>query len=166
MTTGFLGLLAGGVLSLAGVTAGKRQGTQPLKTLAPNTQVVIETPDSMRLEEEERGLLQAIFRRYSRVMLENEFLSGYSGARTFLALPVRADGRADAHTIVKLGPRHAIQAEFSNYETFVKDTLPPVTARIQQPPAALARGGRAGSAVHLHRLSRPEPHQPAPGAAG
>ncbi|MBP1693250.1 MAG: hypothetical protein H6Q37_1133, partial [Chloroflexi bacterium] len=64
--------------------------------------------------------------------------SGYSGARTFLVLPIRPDGRADAHTIAKIGERQAIQHEFNNYETFVKDTLPPITARIQHPPVAQA----------------------------
>jgi hypothetical protein len=78
-----------------------------------------------------------MFRRYSRLVLEAEFRSGYSGARTFLALPVRADGRADAYTIAKIGERQSIQREFENYETFVKDTLPPITARIQELPITL-----------------------------
>jgi hypothetical protein len=51
---------------------------------------------------------------------------------------------ADAETIAKLGPRVAIQAEFENYERYVKDRLPPVTARIQQPPVAVAGGKLAG----------------------
>jgi hypothetical protein len=74
-------------------------------------------------------------------VLQSEFLSGYSGARTFLALPLRPDGRADAHTIVKIGPLASIQREFDNYESYVKDSLPPVTARIQHAPVR-TRGGK------------------------
>jgi hypothetical protein len=74
-------------------------------------------------------------------VVEAEFRSGYSGARTFLAQPIRPDGRADAHTIIKIGERTAIEREAENYATFVKDTLPPITARIQEAPVTLPRGG-------------------------
>ncbi|MBE0699851.1 MAG: phosphotransferase, partial [Anaerolineaceae bacterium] len=83
---------------------------------------------------------------YMQVVLENEFLYGYSGARTFLVRPIRPDGCEDALTIVKIGPSEAIRQEFSNYEAFVKDRLPPVTARIQRPPLALSSYRRAGPA--------------------
>jgi len=46
-----------------------------------------------------RQSLQTLFRRYARLVIEGEFRSAYSGARTLLALPVRADGRVDAYTI-------------------------------------------------------------------
>ena len=85
----------------------------------------------MELTGEENSLFKALFSRYSRLVIENEFLSGYSGARTFLVLPVKTDGHADAQTIVKIGWRADIQREAENYETFVKDSLPPMTARIQ-----------------------------------
>jgi hypothetical protein len=95
------------------------------------------------LSVEECDLFRSLFTQYQQVVLENEFLSGYSGARTFLVRPIRPDGCADALTIVKIGPSPAIRQEFSNYETFVKDRLPPVTARIQRPPLALSSYRRA-----------------------
>ena len=81
-----------------------------------------------------------MFKRYARLTLAGEFLSGYSGASTYLALPIRANGQSDAATIVKIGPRGAIQQEYANYQNFVKDRLPPITARIQHAPVIL-RGG-------------------------
>ena len=96
-------------------------------------------------------------------MIENEFLSGYSGARTFLVRPIRPDGCADALTIVKMGPREAIRQEFENYESFVKDRLPPVTARIQRPPVTLGRR-RSSRAARGRRCSTPL--SPSPGTAG
>jgi hypothetical protein len=89
-------------------------------------------------------LLRSLFNRYGRLVLEGEFLSGYSGARTFLAQPIRTDGRSDAYTIVKVGEREAIRREYENYERFVKDTLPPMTARIQRAPVTVRGSEKAG----------------------
>jgi hypothetical protein len=134
MATGFIGLIFGGGLSLMALTYRVRLPRPPLRILSPNTALAIEPHPNIELHAHERSLLQTLFRRYARVVVESEFRSGYSGARTLLALPIRADGRADAHTIVKIGESRAIQREFENYETFVKDTLPPITARIQETP--------------------------------
>ncbi|MEK7785539.1 MAG: phosphotransferase, partial [Chloroflexota bacterium] len=118
-----------------------RRTLPSLQTASPNAGLVIEHQPGLQLSNEESQLLKTLFRRYARLTLEAEFRSGYSGARTFLALPVRADGRADAYTIAKLGERDSIQREFENYETFVKDTLPPITARIQELPITLPSPG-------------------------
>ncbi len=151
----FLGLtrsqaLALGLVSLAGSFGlgmvgliSRRSKPVPLNQVAPNNRLAIEAGAGMALAAEERRLLQALFRRYARLVLEGEFLSGYSGARTFLARPVQSGGASDALTIVKIGPRKGIQDEFDNYERFVKDRLPPVTARIQHPPLAVAGSERA-----------------------
>jgi hypothetical protein len=138
MAAGFVGLAFGSTLSLplAAYVLRPRRSRSSLQTASPNTALVIEHQPGLQLSTEESQLLKTLFRRYARLTLEAEFRSGYSGARTFLALPVRADGRADAYTIAKLGERDSIQREFENYETFVKDTLPPITARIQEPPVS------------------------------
>ncbi|HNB54630.1 MAG TPA: phosphotransferase, partial [Anaerolineales bacterium] len=94
----------------------------------------IEPPSGVTLSSTETALLSSLFDRYARLLIEREFLSGYSGARTFLAVPVRPDSRVDAHTIVKIADHQSIIREYTNYENFVKTTLPPATARIQQPP--------------------------------
>ena len=110
-----------------------------LQSAALNPDLVIEPRPGLRIQPAEEALLKTLFRRYARLVVESEFLSGYSGARTLLALPIRADGRADAYTIAKIGDQESIRREFENYETFVKDTLPPITARIQEPPVTLHR---------------------------
>ncbi|NJM40467.1 MAG: hypothetical protein HC853_06735 [Anaerolineae bacterium] len=104
------------------------------QVINPNANLKIEPHAKITLANDEISLLQTLFGKYARVGLENEFRSGYSGARTFLAHPIREDGRADAYTIAKIGPRESMQREFDNYERYVKDTLPPITARIQEPP--------------------------------
>lgn len=115
-----------------------------LDKVAPDPSVTLKPHPSIALQEEEAQLLKALFHKYSRVAVEVEFQSGYSGARTFLALPILPDGRADAYTIAKLGRRESILQEYENYETYVEHTLPPVTARIQGRPVAVnGRGSRS-----------------------
>ena len=123
------------------------RGGQParaaLRVLDPNPALALEPRPGLELANSEAGLLRALFGRYARLVMESEFLSGYSGARTFLVQPIRLDGRADAYTIVKIGQPESIQREFANYEAYVKDTLPPITARIQHTPVVLRGGDRA-----------------------
>ena len=143
MTTGFFGLVFGAGLGAGALALRPRAARSLLRTPQPNAGLVLEPRPGIQLEAEETGLLQALFARYARLALEDEFLSGYSGARTFLALPVHPDGRADAYTIVKIGSRVSIQREAEAYEHYVKDRLPPVTARIQHAPVTLPGSTRA-----------------------
>jgi hypothetical protein len=137
-----IGLLALVLLVSGGLYFARRAPTR-LRTAEPNRSVTIETPPAVRLTGETESLLRALFHRYARLLVTHEFLSGYSGARTFLAQPIRADGRSDAYTIVKVGTRASIEQEYANYERFVRDTLPPMTARIQHAPIRLRTGDRA-----------------------
>lgn len=138
MAGGLLGLIFGGGVSLFALVTLGLPGQLVQKNQRPNLDLKIEPQPGLKLIPAEEELLRVLFRRYARLSLEGEFLSGYSGARTFLAKPLRPDGRADAYTIVKIGGRESIQREYENYETYVKDSLPPVTARIQQPPVILS----------------------------
>lgn len=145
--SGVAGLAIGAGLGALALFAGPR-GRKLRQTLGvgvPNTRLVIEPQPSMRISPADSRLLQTLFRRYARLVLEREFRSGYSGARTFLALPIRDDGRADAYTIAKISDKASIQQEFDNFERFVKDTLPPITARIQETPQVVA--GDANNAI-------------------
>jgi hypothetical protein len=132
-------LLAVGLVSGGAWTWRRRRGVYTLAL--PNTRVRIEPLPGMNLNPDEAALMRAAFEDYARVAVTAEFLSGYSGAHTWLVVPVHADGRQDAQTIIKIGPMEVVQAEYDRYQQFVKDTLPPVTARIQQPPIRL-RGAR------------------------
>jgi hypothetical protein len=143
MTGGLLGLFFGSGLSVVALTGIGQPARAVLRVLDPNPALVLEPRPDLKLTNGEAGLLRALFGRYARLVLESEFLSGYSGARTFLVQPIRLDGRADAYTIVKIGQPGSIQREFANYEAHVKDTLPPITARIQHVPVVLRGGDRA-----------------------
>ncbi len=145
---GLVGLAFGCTLSLplAAYTLRPKRGPV-VQLVASNPAVTLETPPGLALAPVEANLLRALFGSYGRLVIAAEFRSGYSGARTLLAQPIRPDGRADAFTIAKLGERGAIEREFENYETFVKDTLPPITARIQARPVALRAPRSNGSSA-------------------
>lgn len=157
---GFLGLFFGsGMGFMAFVTTGKAP-RKALQVLAPNAALAIEPRPGLVLHHHEETLLRALFQRYARLTLESEFLSGYSGARTFLAQPIRPDGRADAHTIVKIGERGSIEREYQNYEAYVKDTLPPATARIQHVPVSVRATQQAAGRAALQYTFIGAPGQP------
>lgn len=151
------------LLGLAAITAGlavavallRRRwgGGASLTVVQPDPALRLEPHPSLALDEAEQTLLKAVFRGYSRASVEGEFRSGYSGARTFLVMPIRADGRADAYTIAKLGARQAIEREYQNYVTYVEHTLPPVTARIQGRPVAVQERGALRGANGLSPLA-------------
>ncbi len=130
MGLGVLGLATGGALSLSALMWRGRKTPPRL----PNTALQLDLPGGLTVERDDERLLRTLFADYQRLIVEREFRSGYSGARALLALPVKADGRADAHTIVKIGPAADIAREHANYERFVKNTLPPMTARMQDTP--------------------------------
>lgn len=136
---GLVGLLFGGTLCLSALVRlnGQDPGRNALRRQSPNSSLRIDLPAGLQLGGQEKALLMSLFQRYARLVIRQEFKSGYSGARTFLALPIRQDGRSDAFTIAKLGERASIQREFRNFEAYVKDRLPPITARIQHNPVEL-----------------------------
>jgi hypothetical protein len=167
---GIFGLVVGGGLSLAAITSRRGAAQAKLAPYRANPSLTIELHPGIQLVADDQQLVGSLFQRYARLVLESEFLSGYSGARTYLALPIRPDGRSDAHTIVKIGEAEAIRREYENYEIFVKDTLPPVTARIQHPPVTgpggkhaairytfIAEPGNPPVSLRLALLANPDP---------
>lgn len=111
-------------------------GDSIIQNQSPNPYTILDARPGVTLSSEEEKLLRTIFRNYQRVVLEKEFMSGYSGARTLMSIPVHANHRADARTIIKVSERASIIKEFNNYQKYVQDTLPPTTARIQQNPVS------------------------------
>lgn len=141
LLAGMICLVVGGSLGAAALVGRSSGARQVIQTAAPNHELQVESGAHIQLSKDEDDLVRAMFNRYRRLVVEREFLSGYSGARTLLVRAVAPDGRADAATIVKIGSRAAVLQEVANYESYVKDRLPPITARIQRAPVAL-RGGK------------------------
>ncbi len=81
-------------------------------------------------------VLSQMFNAYTRLTVVHTF-EGFSGASVLLIRPTKPDGRDDADVIVKLDHARVIWYEKLRYDSYVKSTLPPVTARITDPPVVL-----------------------------
>ena len=87
-----------------------------------------------KLDDEERRVVQMMFRDYGQVQIVREFVGGNSGARVLLVRPVRVDGYNDAPVVAKLDDRYSILYERRRYDLHVKGTLPATTARLVDMP--------------------------------
>lgn len=87
-----------------------------------------------KLDDEERRVLQLMFRDYGRVQIVREMDGGNSGARVLLVRPLRVDGYKDAPVVAKLDDRYAVLYERRRYDLHVKGTLPATTARLVDMP--------------------------------
>lgn len=140
---GVVGLLVGGAMALPLAEFATRRRLErarasKVRRLKPNLDLELDVAPGAYVSNEEKILLQALYHRYDRVTVETRYSSGYSGARTLLVQPSRKDGRTDAYAIVKIGSAREIQSEYSNYESFVRHTLPPITGRVQGPPVLVS----------------------------
>jgi hypothetical protein len=106
----------------------------------------------------EQKLIQNVHAGYPKIIIEKELGGMYSGTRTFLILPVKPDGSADARIVTQIGPAAELQHEKENYDNFVAPALPFVAAQIkgyyqQGDQAALnyefISGGARGKTISL-----------------
>lgn len=88
----------------------------------------------IELSEDEKTVLRRMFRSYERIEIERELGGSYTAARLLVVRPYRAR-RAEARVVVKIDLRNSILHEKRHYDAYVKDTLPPTTARLLDNPA-------------------------------
>jgi hypothetical protein len=81
-------------------------------------------------------VLSQMFNEYTELQIVRPF-EGFSGATVLLVRPIKPDGRADANVVVKIDRARAVQYEKLRYDSHVKATLPPITARLADPPVVL-----------------------------
>ncbi|MBZ0291213.1 MAG: phosphotransferase [Anaerolineae bacterium] len=90
----------------------------------------------LALTEEQRLILRRMFYGYARIRVESSLTGGYSGALLLVVTPMHTDGRVDAAVVVKIAEADDILDEATRYDTHIKNTLPPLTARIEDKPVA------------------------------
>ena len=96
------------------------------------------------LTEEHLFLLRRMFYGYSRVRVERRLTGGFTRALLLIVTPIQADGVADAPLVVKIDDAEDILEEARRYEQNVKNTLPPLTARLEDRPIAPEMSDLAG----------------------
>lgn len=83
-----------------------------------------------------RKLLQRMFHGYENIRIDRKLTGGYTRARLFVVTPIQFDIEA-APVVVKIARQQDINDEAQRYESFVKNTLPPFTARLEERPTYL-----------------------------
>jgi Ternary complex associated domain 9/Clp amino terminal domain, pathogenicity island component len=92
--------------------------------------------DTRSLTDEHMVILLRMFYGYAGIRLESRLTGGYTKALVLVVTPLNADGREDAAVVVKIDDTDEILDEAQRYETHVKGTLPPLTARLEDKPVA------------------------------
>ncbi len=88
------------------------------------------------ITKEQLFIIRRMFFSYPKIRIERRLMGGYSEAVLFVITPLHGDGRQDASVVVKLDSTASILDETRRYESFVKRTLPPMTARLEDRPVA------------------------------
>lgn len=99
---------------------------------------------STRLSVEQMLVLRRMFYGYQQIRVERRLVGGYSDALLLVVTPLHADGRADAAVVTKISHVDPILDEARRYEMRVRNSLPPLTARLEDKPAAPEGVGLAG----------------------
>ncbi|MGB1288772.1 MAG: Clp protease N-terminal domain-containing protein, partial [Aggregatilineales bacterium] len=81
-------------------------------------------------------ILRRMFHGKAEVRVETRLTGGYTPATILIVTPVNINGNVDASVVVKIGSADIIQDEAYRYEQYVKNTLPPLTARLEERPIA------------------------------
>lgn len=120
------------------------EGDFPAAQRGPLTEILFADTMDADLSQAQLLLLRRMFNRSGRVRLERRLPGGHTSALVLLATPLRPEGDADASVVVKIDHAGAILDETQRYETFVRHTLPPLTARLIDAPVVLADENLAG----------------------
>ncbi len=95
---------------------------------------VIAQENRFELNDEEKNLLTTLFRAHNRIVIETQYLKGFSGSRVLRVRPVDESGvRPYLPAVVKIGPRWLIEQEWRAYQAWVEKILPGI-ARLEGMP--------------------------------
>jgi len=123
-----------------------------------NTRALTETPaqsyikidfgtdfdDAFALSEEHLFLLRRMFHGYNQIRIERRLMGGYTSALILVVTPVGADQMEDAAVVVKIDTADTVLDEAQRYDTHVKNSLPPLTARLEDKPTTSETSDLAG----------------------
>ncbi len=86
------------------------------------------------LTDDQLFILRRMFYGYGKIRVEQTLTGGFTDALVLVVTPIHADGRQDASVVVKVGHADTILDEAYRYDTLVKGSLPPLTARLEDKP--------------------------------
>jgi hypothetical protein len=96
------------------------------------------------LSDDQLFVLRRMFHEYEQVRVERRLTGGYTRAVILVVTPINADKTEHASVVVKIDQSDRILDEAQRYESHVKNTLPPLTARLEDRPTAPETSDFAG----------------------
>ncbi|MEO1290216.1 MAG: Clp protease N-terminal domain-containing protein [Chloroflexota bacterium] len=108
------------------------------------TKIDVSTELKGGLTNEQNFILRRMFQDYARIRVETSLTGGYTDSQLLVVTPFRVGDFSVASVVVKIGPTDAILDEAQRYNRYVKDTLPPLTARLEDKPIAPDSSDMAG----------------------
>ncbi len=96
------------------------------------------------LTEQTLFLLRRMFHGYNQIRIERRLMGGYTAALILVVTPVGADRMEDAAVVVKIDTADIVLDEAQRYEQHVKNSLPPLTARLEDKPTTSETSDLAG----------------------
>lgn len=120
--------------------------TRTIKRPATGTFVKIDFAPEFEgeLSKDQLFILRRMFHGYAEVRVEQRLTGGYTPALLLVVTPIHIDRREDASVVVKIGQTDSILDEAQRYDRYVKNTLPPLTARLEERPTAPDTSDLAG----------------------
>lgn len=96
------------------------------------------------LSEQQLFILRRMFHGYNRVRIERKLTGGFTAALILVVTPIQGDSFEDAAVVVKIDQADSILDEAQRYEAGVKNSLPPLTARLEDKPTTAETSDLAG----------------------
>lgn len=133
-------------LNPASLASTTREHVTPFDSRQPY--ITVEFSESFEptdsLNEQHLFILRRMFYGYSRVRVERQLTGGYTPAMILVVTPIQGDNVEDAAVVVKIDRSDTILDEAQRYETHIKSSLPPLTARLEDKPTAAETSDVAG----------------------
>lgn len=111
--------------------------SQPIATIEPNylrVEFGAAYGSARSIEDDHLFVMRRMFQGYTRIRIERRLLGGYSSASLYVVTPLNSDGSQDSSVVVKVDRADNILEEAARYEAHVKNSLPPLTARLEDKP--------------------------------
>ena len=96
------------------------------------------------LSDQTIALLRRMFHGYSQIRIERRLMGGYTAALILVVTPIGTDRMEDAAVVVKIDTADIVLDEAQRYEQHVKNSLPPLTARLEDKPTTSETSDLAG----------------------
>lgn len=120
--------------------AARSTPSQVISTIAPpfiRVEFSNQFKPGQAVPEDHLFVLRRMFHNASRIRMERQLVGGYSSASLYVVTPYSSEDHEEAPVVVKIDRADNILEEAARYEAHVKNSLPPLTARLEDKPVTV-----------------------------